>query len=190
MTPEQVGLVQDSFRKIIPIAGKAAELFYDRLFEIAPETRSLFKNDLTGQYDKLIQMLVWVVANLNRAETILPAVEELGRRHARYEVEPEHYGQVGEALIWTLEQGLGDDFTPNIRDAWIAAYGLLAQTMQSAAATTPASREALTKPMLEGVCTAVYGAIGWQESRLEYNHQPYERRSNAPDGIDGKHWWR
>ncbi len=115
-------------------------MFYDRLFEIAPETRPLFKRDLRGQYDKFIQMLLWIVANLHQVQVILPAVEELGRRHAGYDIEPHYFERVGEALIWTLDAGLGDEFTPEIQDAWIAAYGVLASTMQAAGDREPPRR--------------------------------------------------
>lgn len=190
MTPEQIGLVRESFRKVVPIAGQAAEMFYARLFEIAPETRPLFKADLTGQYDKLIQMLVWVVANLHQIERIRQTVEELGRRHSRYDIEPRHYDQVGEALIWTLERGLGEAFTPATREAWIVAYAILADTMQEAAATAPVPREGITRPMLDGACIAVYGAVGWQENAPEIGGQPYERPQDTADSIVGKRWWR
>ncbi len=189
MTPAQVELVQESFRKVVPIAGKAAEMFYDRLFEIAPETRPLFRMDLTSQYDKLVQMLVWVVANLRQIDSILAAVEELGRRHARYEVEPEHYDRVGEALIWTLEKGLGPAFTPEVRDAWIAAYGLLATAMKDAA-RTPAPKEGLTKPMLEGLLAAVYGAIGWQDGGADVRDELKRYAPDAPGGNRNTFWWR
>ena len=112
MTPEQVTMVQESFKKVVPIAGTAADLFYDRLFEIAPEVRSLFPDDLTEQKKKLIAMLATAVNNLHQVGTILPAVEDLGRRHVAYGVTDEMYEPVGAALLWTLGQGLGDAFTP------------------------------------------------------------------------------
>ncbi|MGH1349934.1 MAG: globin family protein [Methyloligellaceae bacterium] len=134
MTPEQIQLVQDSFKKVEPIAMKAADLFYGRLFEIAPEVRSLFPEELSEQKGKLMSMLATAVRNLHQVEQIVPAVQELGRRHVGYNVTSEHYKSVGAALIWTLEQGLGDSFTPDVRDAWLETYGTLAGVMTQAAA--------------------------------------------------------
>lgn len=137
MTPEQVRLVQDSFAKVVPIAGKAADLFYDRLFAIAPDVRPLFPNDLTGQKTKLMQMIATAVANLHQVEKIIPAVEDLGRRHVAYGVTARHYEPVGAALLWTLEQGLGADFTPAVKAAWAETYMTVAGVMQKAAASVP-----------------------------------------------------
>lgn len=138
MTPEHVALVQESFKQVVPIAETAADLFYDRLFTIAPETRSLFPDEMTGQKKKLIAMLATAVTNLHQVETILPAVEALGRRHADYGVTAAHYEPVGAALLWTLEQGLSDGFTAPVKAAWTEAYTTLAGAMQAAAAAEPA----------------------------------------------------
>lgn len=135
MTPEQVALVQTSFKRVVPIAGAAADLFYGRLFAIAPTLRPMFPNDLREQKKKLIAVLAMVVGNLHHLDQMMPAVEELGRRHATYGVAAEHYAPVGEALLWTLEQGLGGDFTPAAKAAWTAAYEALAGAMQAAART-------------------------------------------------------
>ena len=137
MTPEQVKLVQDSFKKVVPIAGTAADLFYERLFTIAPEVRPLFPDDLTQQKTKLIAMLATAVNNLHQVGTIVPAVEDLGKRHVAYGVTDKHYEPVGAALLWTLEQGLGTDFTPPVKAAWTEAYMTLAGVMKKAAATVP-----------------------------------------------------
>lgn len=137
MTPEQVTMVQDSFKKVVPIAGTAADLFYNRLFEIAPEVRSLFPDDLADQKKKLIAMLATAVTNLHQVETIVPAVEDLGRRHVAYGVTSTMYEPVGAALLWTLEQGLGDGFTPPLKAAWTETYVTLAGVMQKAAASVP-----------------------------------------------------
>jgi hemoglobin-like flavoprotein len=134
MTPEQAAVVQDSFKKVIPIAATAADLFYDRLFAIAPHVRTLFPDDLREQKIKLIGMLATVVSNLHQVEQIIPNVEDLGRRHVRYGVTAEHYEPVGAALLWTLEQGLGAEFTLPVRAAWGAAYTTLSGAMKSAAA--------------------------------------------------------
>lgn len=141
MTPEQVKLVQDSFAKVAPIADTAATLFYNRLFTIAPELRSLFPDDLTEQKKKLMQMIATAVGNLHQVETILPAVEDLGRRHVAYGVTARHYEPVGAALLWTLEQGLGAAFTPAVKEAWTATYTTVAGVMQKAAALVPPPEE-------------------------------------------------
>lgn len=129
MTPEQVALVQGSFKSVEPMADEAAALFYGRLFEIAPTTRSLFTHDLDEQGRKLMEMLSVVVTNLHDLDSILPAAEALAIRHVGYGVDAEHYIPVGEALLWTLAAGLGDAFTPAVEEAWAAAYGLLSDVM-------------------------------------------------------------
>lgn len=140
ISPSQVDLVQSSFSKVAPIADQAAALFYGRLFEIAPQVKPLFKGDMAGQGRKLMGTLAVAVGGLSDIETILPAVEGLARRHVAYGVEAAHYKPVGEALIWTLEQGLGDAFTPEVKAAWLSAYALLSTVMISAAeAEVPAA---------------------------------------------------
>ncbi len=133
MNTRQIILVQESFARVAPIADTAADLFYARLFELDPSLRSMFPADLTEQKRKLMTTLTLVVNGLTRLEALVPAVQALGRRHAGYGVKPEHYETVAEALLWTLEQGLGEAFTPETKDAWVAAYTLLAQTMIAAA---------------------------------------------------------
>src|SRR5215813_9610729 len=137
MTRDQVALVQSSFQSVQPILEPAAMLFYDRLFELDPSLRPLFKSSREDQARKLAQALAVVVGAIDRRETIREAIESLGRRHAAYGVRDQHYSTVGSALLWTLEQGLGDAFTPDVRDAWTAAYGWLAWTMRRAAAANP-----------------------------------------------------
>ncbi len=132
MTPQQVELVQASFNKVVPIASTAADLFYNRLFEIEPETRPLFPADLSEQKGKLMSMLGTAVTNLHRLDAILPAVKDLGQRHKGYGVTTAQYAPVGAALIWTLEKGLGPDFTPEVRMAWTEAYTALAGVMTAA----------------------------------------------------------
>ncbi len=133
MNTHQITLVQDSFAHVAPIADVVADLFYARLFELDPSLRRMFPNDLTEQKRKLMTTLTVVVNGLTRLEALVPAVQALGRRHAGYGVKPEHYQTVAEALLWTLEQGLGEAFTPKTKEAWVAAYTLLAQTMIAAA---------------------------------------------------------
>lgn len=129
MTPSQVDLVQASFTKVAPIAEPAAELFYGRLFDIAPEVKPLFHGDMKEQGRKLMTTLAVVVNGLKAPESILPAAKSLAIKHVGYGVAAEHYAPVGAALIWTLEQGLGDAFTAETREAWIAAYTLLSGVM-------------------------------------------------------------
>jgi hemoglobin-like flavoprotein len=133
MTPDQKDLVQASFAKVAPIADAAATIFYDRLFALDPRLRSLFAKDLTEQRRKLMAMLGVAVANLHRWEMVAPQVRELGQRHRDYGVSPADYDSVGTALIATLEIGLGAEFTPQIRDAWIACYAVVTTEMKDAA---------------------------------------------------------
>ena len=133
MTPEQIAVVQESFQRVATIADQAAELFYQHLFLLDPELKSLFPSDMHAQGKKLVQMIGLAVHRLNSPETLIPAVQELGRRHRAYGVEEKDYDTVGQALLWTLEQGLGADFTPQVQEAWCATYQLLAETMKQAA---------------------------------------------------------
>jgi nitric oxide dioxygenase len=133
MTPEQIDLVQTSFRSVAPIADEAAKIFYARLFEIAPQVKPLFRTELTTQGKKLMTTLAFVVNGLRNPDVILPAAYKLSIRHVHYGVKPEHYTPVGAALIHTLEQGLGDAFTDEVREAWLAAYTMLADFMIDAA---------------------------------------------------------
>jgi nitric oxide dioxygenase len=129
MTPGQVKLVQDSFAKVAPISEAAAVLFYDRLFEIAPSVRALFPDDLAEQRKKLMATLAVVVSGLSNLPSVLPAASALAKRHVGYGARPEHYPVVGSALLWTLEKGLGDAWTPELAAAWIAAYRTLSGYM-------------------------------------------------------------
>lgn len=133
MTPEQISLVQESWAKVTPIAETAARLFYDRLFEIAPEVKPYFKGDIKEQGPKLMAMINTAIIALTDLDSIVPAIQAMGKRHAGYGVKPEDYDSVGEALIWTLQQGLGDLFTAETEAAWTTVYGLLATTMKDAA---------------------------------------------------------
>jgi hemoglobin-like flavoprotein len=134
MTSEQKVLVQSTFAKVAPIADAAAAMFYARLFELDPSLRPLFTTDLAEQGRKLMQMIAVAVNGLDRLDELVPAVRQLGVRHARYGVKDQHYDTVAEALLWTLERGLGSDFTPAVKDAWTTVYGVLATTMKEAAA--------------------------------------------------------
>jgi hemoglobin-like flavoprotein len=130
MTPRQVELIRASWTEVEPIQDVAATLFYDRLFELDPLLRRLFRRtDMAAQKKVLMQTLAVVVRSLDRLDQLVPAVQALGRRHAGYGVRATHYETVGDALLWTLGQGLGDAFTPELRDAWAEAYGVLAAVM-------------------------------------------------------------
>jgi nitric oxide dioxygenase len=133
MTPDQVKLVQQSFSKVVPIADQAAIIFYDRLFEVAPGVKALFPADMTEQRKKLIAMLAAVVNGLSNIESILPAASALATRHVTYGAKAGHYPVVGGALLWTLEKGLGEAWTPDVAAAWTAAYGTLSTYMISQA---------------------------------------------------------
>ena len=133
MTPDQVALVQQSFSKVAPIADQAAILFYDRLFEVAPQVKAMFPADMTEQRKKLMATLAVVVNGLTDLPAILPAASALAKRHVAYGAKPDHYPVVGAALLWTLEKGLGSAWTPDVASAWTAAYGTLSGFMISEA---------------------------------------------------------
>jgi hemoglobin-like flavoprotein len=131
LTQSQIDLVKGSFVHVEPIADTAAALFYGRLFELNPNLRPLFKRDITEQGRMLMQMIAIAVRGLDHLDTIVPAVKSLGQRHAGYGVKTEDYNTVGSALLWTLEQGLGEAFTPEVKAAWTEVYTLLATTALS-----------------------------------------------------------
>jgi len=133
MTPDQVRLVQQSFAKVAPIVDQAAIIFYDRLFEVAPAVKALFPADLAEQRKKLMATLAAVVNGLSNIESILPAASALAVRHVTYGAKAEHYPVVGGALLWTLQKGLGEAWTPDVAAAWTAAYGTLSTYMISEA---------------------------------------------------------
>ena len=126
-------LVQASFARLVPMQDAAADLFYDRLFALTPKLRELFPSDLRDQKRKLMQMIATAVGGLNRLDKIIPAVKALGARHSGYGVTEADYAIVGEALLWTLDRGLGEGFTPEVRSAWAKVYGVIAATMQAGA---------------------------------------------------------
>ena len=151
MTFQQIELVQRSFEMVQPILGPAAMMFYDRLFELDPSLRRMFRTPGEEQARKLGQALTIVVTSIDRPDQIRGAVEALGRRHGGYGVRDQHYTTVGLALLWTLEQGLGDAFTPAVRDAWSAAYGWLALTMQRAASSAAGETASRSEPLAAAV---------------------------------------
>ena len=133
MTPEQVILIKNSWGKVLPISETAAGLFYGKLFELDAELKPLFKGDIKEQGTKLMKMLNTVVNSLDKLDTIVPAVQNLGASHVKYGVKDQHYDTVAAALLWTLAEGLGEDFTDEVKDAWTTAYIILATTMKDAA---------------------------------------------------------
>jgi len=133
MTPEKIALVRNSWQLVLPIKDTAAQLFYGQLFELDPSLRSLFKGDMAEQGRKLMAMINTVVISLDKLGPILETIEDMGRRHVAYGVTEAHYDTVGSALIWTLGQGLGEQFTPAVEDAWADAYTALASAMKQAA---------------------------------------------------------
>ena len=133
MNPTQIKLVQESFAKVAPISETAAVIFYDRLFEVAPTVKAMFPADMTEQRKKLMMMLAAVVNGLGDLNSILPAASALAKRHVGYGAKPVHYPVVGGALLYTLEKGLGEAWTPELAEAWTAAYGTLSGYMISEA---------------------------------------------------------
>ena len=133
MTPEQAQIIKLTFAQVMRNKDKVGVTFYDRLFTIAPEVKPLFKGDVAEQSRKLMDTLALAVGMLRDMPTLVMTLQGLARRHVGYGVRDEHYDKVGEALLWTLEAGLGRAFTPDVRDAWTTVYGLLATTMREAA---------------------------------------------------------
>ena len=135
MTPEKIALVRRSWQQVLPIKDTAAQLFYGQLFALDPSLRSMFKGDMAEQGRKLMAIINTAVNSLDNLGPILGAVEEMGRRHVAYGVTEAHYDTVGSALIWTLGKGLGEQFTPAVKDAWVETYITLASAMKQAAYT-------------------------------------------------------
>jgi hemoglobin-like flavoprotein len=141
MTNEQKHLIRQTFDLVAPMADSVAEVFYRRLFELDPSLRAMFPPVLVEQGRKLMQMLGAAIGMLDRPQQLIPVLESLGKRHAGYGVRDEHYDTVGEALLWTLERGLGSVFTPEVKAAWAALYCVVATTMKNAAPPTSKERE-------------------------------------------------
>ncbi len=133
VTPTQIRLVKESFRKINPSSSQIAVLFYARLFELDPSLRMLFRGDMVVQGDKLMSMLSVIISMLSRIEVLIPQVRELGVRHAMYGVKDRHYATMGVAFLWTVEKALGPDYTEEVRDAWSAFYAVVADSMMDGA---------------------------------------------------------
>ena len=134
MTPQQIELVKKTWVMVVPIADKAAELFYGRLFELEPSYRAMFKHDMTEQGKKLMKTINIAVEALDNVEPLVPTLKQMGADHAGYGVVDRDYNVVGAALLWTLEQGLGETFTDEVKNAWASVYEVLADTMKAGAA--------------------------------------------------------
>jgi hemoglobin-like flavoprotein len=133
LTEKQISLVKESWAKVTPIADTAAEIFYAKLFELDPNLKNLFKSDMKEQGKKLMTMISVAVESLDKLDTIVTAIQEMGVRHKGYGVEESHYGTVAEALLYTLGKGLGDEFTDEVKDAWVEVYTILSTVMIEAA---------------------------------------------------------
>jgi len=136
MTPDQVHLVKSTWAQVLPIQDQAAELFYGRLFEIDPELKALFSGNMQEQGRKLMATINTAVNSINKLDVLLPIIQDLGRRHIGYGVKNKDYDSVGAALLWTLEQGLGDAFTAEVKEAWTLTYNTIAKVMMDAANET------------------------------------------------------
>ena len=148
MTPNTITLVQHSWSQVLPIAPQAAALFYGNLFTLDPTLQPLFKGDMAAQGQRLMQMIGAAVNQIDRLDTLLPVLQGLGRRHASYGVQQGHYATVGQALLQTLAQGLGDGFAPEVEAAWTEVYGVIAGAMLTAAT---AAEPAPAAPLLSAV---------------------------------------
>ncbi|MBC7205277.1 MAG: hemin receptor [Methyloversatilis sp.] len=135
MTPQQINILKSSWAKVVPIKDTAAELFYGKLFELDPAVKPLFKGDMKEQGRKLMAAINTVVNGVDNLGPMVPVLQDMGKRHVAYGVTDAHYDTVGAALIWTLGQGLGDAFTPDVKDVWVGAYTTIAGVMKEAAAT-------------------------------------------------------
>jgi hemoglobin-like flavoprotein len=140
MDSHHVALVQQSFEKAAAMGEKVAEIFYAELFAIDPSLRAMFKGDMKQQGKKLLTALALVVRSLHAPEKILGPVKQLAVKHLDYGVRPEHYTYVGNALLRTLKKGFGAEFTPELSEAWVEAYRLLATVMKEAAYGANAGR--------------------------------------------------
>ena len=143
LSPAHRERVKSSWQHVVPIAGQAADIFYERLFAANPAIAVMFRRtDMREQKNKLIHALCAVVDSLERLEDMFPLLAELGQRHTGYGVQPAHYQQVGAALIETLEAGLAERWTEELKEAWIALYEIVSGVMQSGAVVQPGTARA------------------------------------------------
>lgn len=180
--------IKRSWRLVIPIAETAADLFYKRLFELRPDYRGLFPADMSTQKRKLVKMLAFIVKamdwveadwkdDVDPSEDLMLVVLAMGRRHTNlYRIPDESYATVGEALLWTLDYGLGDAFTPQVKNAWVRLYTLMAQTMRmgSAAVSTTSDGVSLQDAQRHGeeALMSQMAAAGIDEERLGVAEEP------------------
>ena len=139
MTREDIHLVQSTWAQVRPIAPQAAEMFYLRLFDIAPDLKALFKIDMAVQGHRLMEMIDTAVTEMESLDRLVPTLRALGERHAGYGVKDADYDSVGAALLWTLDHGLGEAFTDEVKLAWMRTFDLVADTMKGAAAEATAA---------------------------------------------------
>ena len=135
LTPQQIALIQSSFQQVLPMADAAGLLLYERIFVLAPETRSLFADDIRPQASRLMAAVKFAVDRLHDLDAVQPFLMKLGARHVGYGVRPEHFEVVAEALLWTLERGLGEAFSPDVREAWAVAWAVIADAMAAGMAS-------------------------------------------------------
>jgi nitric oxide dioxygenase len=133
MTADELSLIRATFARLKRSKTNFGWLFYDRLFAIAPDARPLFKGNLDAQVHKLMDSLAVIIGAAGTGPTLASILQNLAVRHVTYGVRSKHYDKVGEALLWTLQQELGDDFTPKVRDAWASLYVSVATAMKHAA---------------------------------------------------------
>ena len=175
MTPKQVQIVKHTFGLLAPQASEATEIFYRELFRIAPDTRRLFPDDMRDHKSKFVQMLATFVKCLDNVSGISEHVVDLGRRHAGYDVSESDYDLVGQALLCMLHRLLGARCTPEIRDAWAAAYGMLARLMKEGAAE-PRPEDMYFRGVVRGGMTSQYGISG----EFEFDAQEKEHDLTQP----------
>jgi hemoglobin-like flavoprotein len=134
MTAAQILIVKKTwkiFRGISPAT--IGDLFYSKLFTDNPALRKMFPADMDQQYQKLIDMLNAIVIRLDKLDELTEDIAAMAQRHVDYAVKPAHYKLVGNALLWTLQKGLGNDWNGEVGDAWSACYSMLAETMMRSA---------------------------------------------------------
>jgi hemoglobin-like flavoprotein len=156
MTPAQVELVQESFKRISRQSQEATRLFYDELFRRAPDLKQLFPDDMTRLKAKFVQMLSTIVRSLDQIGQISEDIVDLGRRHISYDVEDQDYANFGDAFLAMLDRLLGVDLSPETRDAWAAAYDMMARVMQEAS-TVPHTAERFYGAIIRSVIASQYG---------------------------------
>jgi hemoglobin-like flavoprotein len=132
MKEEQIQLVKKTWSYAIVKSDEAGETFYKRLFEVAPDVKHLFSEDIKVQSRKLMHMITYIVTKLDKLDTIVEEINSLARRHRKYGAKPEHYAVVGECLIYTLKTGLGERWNKETEDAWVAVYTVLSRAMKDA----------------------------------------------------------